>query len=405
MSTGGKVIEIARPFVTRSVLRLLTVRIPLSHLSDELHMPSDSIKSWARQFAVVLAAWTAVAIIEGFASYWLAAAVGPPPHVASVFRRPLIEQGIWASLTPIVFLLTVRFPLARPELGRSFPVHLGAFLALSMLHCALADALGSPLAALPHNYHGSLLGLRFMEEVYSDIWMYWPLVCIRALIDSNARNNLREVEATRIQGLLASSQLALLRAQIQPHFLFNTLHAITTLVRTDPPGAEDLIADLAEILRASFSNIADQEIAVARELELVDCYLRIQQRRFSDRLQLVYRISSGVLEAVLPPLMLQSLVENAVIHGIAPSAKGGTIEISIARECARLCLEVRDNGVGLPTALKPRIGISNTRLRLQTLYGENQSMIVAGTPGGGVTASISIPFRVVHKGGTVGGDE
>jgi len=109
-----------------------------------------------------------------------------------------------------------------------------------------------------------------------------------------------------------------MRAQIQPHFLFNTLHSITTLVRTDPVGAEDLIADLAEILRASFTESSSQETTLRRELELVDCYLRIQQRRFSDRLLLVYRIAPEALDAALPPLVLQSLVENAVIHASRP---------------------------------------------------------------------------------------
>ena len=363
------------------------------------------MKSSAKQLGIVLAVWTAIAVIDGLASYWLGVSVGRAPEFWSVFRRPLIEQWIWAALTPVVFVLTTRFPLARPHLTRSFAVHVAAFLALSTIHCAIANALDSPLAALPRGYHGSLLALRFMEEVYSDIWMYWPLVCIRALIDSNARGRRKEIEAAKLQGLLANSQLALLRAQIQPHFLFNTLHSVTTLVRTDPAGAEDLIADLAEILRASFSEMSNQEVTVASELELVECYLRIQQRRFSDRLQLVYRITPTVLDAALPPLVLQSLVENAVIHGIAPSNKAGRIEISIVREGERLCLEVLDDGAGLPATLQPRIGISNTRLRLQKLYGENQSMFVTGTPGGGATARISIPFRVLRDGAAAGGND
>jgi two-component system LytT family sensor kinase len=379
--------------------------IQLAVVINGPRMSSDSTKSSARQFAVVLGAWTAVAIIEGLADYWLKASVGNAPDFWGVFRWPLIEQWIWACLTPVVFVLTARFPLARPHLARSFAVHVAAFLVLSMIHCVVADALGSPLAAPPPSYRGGLLALRFMEEVYSDIWMYWPLVCIRALIDSNSRSRRKEIEASRLQGLLASSQLALLRAQIQPHFLFNTLHSVTTLVRTDPAGAEDLIADLAEILRASFSELSSQEITVGQELELVDCYLRIQQRRFSDRLQVVHRIAPAVLDAALPPLVLQSLVENAVIHGIAPSNKAGEVEISIVREDGRLCLEVRDGGVGLPANFVPGLGITNTRLRLQRLYGENQSMVVSGAPGCGATASLSIPFRVLTSGAAGGGDD
>jgi LytS/YehU family sensor histidine kinase len=296
-------------------------------------------------------------------------------------------------LTPVVFLLTTRFPLVRPRLVRAFAVHCAAFLALSALHCVVADAVGSPLGYRPSNYQGGLLTLRFLEEIYSDIWMYWPLVCIRALMDSHAQIRRRDTESARLEALLATSQLALLRAQIKPHFLFNTLHSVTTLVRTDPAAAEDLIADLAEILRASFVDSSSQETTLRRELALVDCYLRIQQRRFSDRLKLAYRIAPEALDAALPPLVLQSLVENAVIHGISPSNRPGTVTIRADRDGDRLLLEVNDDGVGLPMSFRPGVGISNARSRLQRLYGDDHWLRITGETGYGTAARVSIPFR------------
>jgi two-component system, LytTR family, sensor kinase len=362
------------------------------------------MKSPVKQFAIVLAAWTAVAVTDGLATYLFRLSIGAGPVFWETFRRPLTEQWIWAALTPVVFVLTTRFPLARPHFARSLVVHGLAFLVLSATHCIVANAVGSPLAYRPPNYQGGLLTLRFLEEIYSDIWMYWPLVCIRALMDSHAQMRRRETESARLEALLATSQLALLRAQIKPHFLFNTLHSVTTLVRTDPAAAEDLIADLAEILRASFVDSSSQETTFRQELALVDCYLRIQQRRFSDRLMLAYQIAPEALDAALPPLLLQSLVENAVIHGISPSHRPGTVTIRAHRDGDRLLVEVNDDGVGLPASFRPGVGISNARSRIQRLYGNDHWLRITGEPGYGTAARVSIPFRASGPGSSSEGD-
>jgi len=184
------------------------------------------MKAFAKRFALVFALWTIAAICGGLADYLFADLLGRHPAFWAVFRRPLTEQWIWAALTPLVLFVAHRFPLARPALARAIAVHVAAFLLLSLLHCVLAGAVGGPLLAVPAHYPGSLLKLRFLEEIYGDIWMYWPLVCIQALIDSHARAREREKRAAELETLLATSHLALLRAQIQPHFLFNTLHAV-----------------------------------------------------------------------------------------------------------------------------------------------------------------------------------
>lgn len=351
------------------------------------------MRAFCKRFALVFALWTVAAICAGLARYLLLYSVGEAESIWTLFRRPLTEQWIWAALTPFVFFVAHRFPLARPALTRAILVHVAAFLLLSLLHCVLAAAVGEPLLAVPDHYPASLLKLRFLEEIYSDIWMYWPLVCIQALIDSHARSRERERRAAELEGLLATSHLALLRAQIQPHFLFNTLHAVSALVRIDARAAEDMLADLAEILRASFADSTLHETSLQHELDLVGCYLRIQQRRFSDRLTVKYLVAPELMLAAIPSLLLQSLVENAVIHGIAPLDRPGVIEIRVCRRDQRLEMQVVDNGAGLRPTRRSGMGLSNARRRLHELYGEKQSLTVDAALGGGVAAVVSIPYH------------
>ncbi len=363
-------------------------------------MPSGfSIRPLFVHVALVLGLWTLIAVCGGLADAVYLHAVGREVDWWHVLRRPLTEQWIWAALTPVVFWLARRVPLTRAGLAAALALHGLFFVALSLAHCALAAALGSPMA-VPPTWHGSLYTLRFVEEFYSDIWMYWPLVCIRALIDSHARERERERQAARLQSLMADMQLSVLRAQIQPHFLFNTMHAITALMRVDPRAAEDMLADLAEILRASFNDPASQETTLRRELDLVACYLRIQQRRLGDRLTLAMLVEPDTLDAAVPALVLQSLVENAVIHGIAPMNRPGTLEIRARRDGTRLELGVRDDGAGAAASTQRSagqgagVGLANARERLQQLYGDEQSFAFVSTPERGTRVTLHMPYRI-----------
>jgi two-component system, LytTR family, sensor kinase len=351
--------------------------------------------AFAKRFALVFALWTVVSVCGGLADYLFSFALGGHPSFWGAFRRPLTEQWIWAALTPVVFFIAHHFPLSRPRLARAIGVHVAAFLLLSLLHCVLAEVVGGPLAVLPAHYAGSTLPLRFLEEFYSDIWMYWPLVCIQALIDSHARTRERERRAAELETLLARSNLDFLRAQIQPHFLFNTLHALSALIRIDALAAEDMVADLAEILRASSAESGLQETSLRRELDLVGCYLRIQQRRLGDRLRVNQLVAPELLDAAVPALVLQSIVENAVIHGIAPLARCGTVEIRAYRRDGQLVLQVEDDGIGIQGEGSAGMGLANARRRMYELYGDRQSFNVTGAPGHGVSAVVSVPFRIL----------
>ena len=355
------------------------------------------MKAFAKRFALVFALWTLVSICGGLADYLFSFALGGHLSFWGAFRRPLTEQWIWAALTPLVFFIAHHFPLSRPRLTPAIGVHVAAFLSLSLLHCVLAELVGGPLAVPPAHYAGPTLPLRFLEEFYSDIWMYWPLVCIQALIDSHARTRERERRAAELEALLAKSHLAFLRAQIQPHFLFNTLHALSALIRIDALAAEDLVADLAEILRATSDDSGLQETTLRRELDLVSCYLRIQQRRFGDRLRVIQLVAPELLDAAVPPLVLQSIVENAVIHGITPLDRGGTVAIRAYRREEQLVLQVEDDGMGMRIGGSAGLGLTNARRRMHELYGAQQSLNVTSAPGEGVSARVCIPFKILPR--------
>jgi len=350
-----------------------------------------------KQLALVFGAWTLIALAGALSDAVFLHAVGAPVDWAAVLRRPLTEQWIWAALTPLVFWLSGRVPLTRERLGRALALHAVFFVTLCLAHCAIAAAVDGPMR-VPPTWHGSLFLLRFLEEFYSDIWMYWPLVCISALLDAHARERERERQASRLKELMAGLQLSLLRAQIQPHFLFNTLHAITALLRVDPRAAEDMLADLADILRASFHDPSSQETSLRRELDIVGCYLRIQQRRLGDRLALAMDVAPDTLDAAVPALVLQSLVENAVVHGIAPANRRGTLQIRARRSGERLELDVHDDGAGVPAAGAPTagagLGLANARERLQHLYGDAQSFAFDSAPERGTRVTLRVPFRL-----------
>lgn len=350
------------------------------------------MKRFAQLFALVFGIWTLIALCTSASIHVLDLTLGMHDELSTVLRGQFTDAWIWAALTPLVFLISRRFPLNRKPIALAAAVHTGSFLALCGLHCLIAQTVHGPLQFVPKHYQGSLLWLRFLENFYTDIWMYWPLVCIQALIESHARTRERDRLAARLETQLARARLDLLRAQIHPHFLFNTLHSISALIRVDLPAAEEMVADLADVLRASFA-VTVQETTLRRELDLVRCYMRIQSRRFSDRLTVNYRVAEDTLGAAVPVLVLQSLVENAVIHGVTPAGRSCVVEISCFRAGEHLLLRVTDDGVGLASPHVPGVGLSNVVRRLTELYGNGQSFELTNRAGGGAEATLCIPYR------------
>src|SRR5262249_53940499 len=202
-------------------------------------------------------------------------------------------------------------------------------------------------------------------------------------------------EREQLEARLARAQLQSLRLQLHPHFLFNTLNTINALISTDRRAAERVISGLSELLRMSLSSASEQEVTLSKELELLAHYIEIQQIRFHDRLTVDFRIDPESRYALVPNLMLQPLVENAIRHGIAPRAAPGNVIVAATRRGSRLELSVVGDGVGEKPRADHRdgVGLGNTRARLVSLYGNDHRFEAGGSPGGGFAVRVEIPFR------------
>jgi len=226
--------------------------------------------------------------------------------------------------------------------------------------------------------------------------VYLMIACFAHAFSYYRRARLRETEAVALNAGLARAKLDALRLQLQPHFLFNTLNAISTLVHRDPAAADELIGDLSELLRLSLQT-ADHEVPLARELELLECYLAIEQTRLGSRLHIVREIDPQASTALVPTFLLQPLAENAIRHGIEPRLAPGTLTIRAQLGEGKLRLLVADNGVGLKTngarGDRRGIGIANTEQRLRALHGEAASLQLTAPESGGVRVEIVLPVR------------
>jgi LytS/YehU family sensor histidine kinase len=242
-------------------------------------------------------------------------------------------------------------------------------------------------------------GLRslFLYNVVDDITgTFVPIVLIAHAILYYRKFQERESRATQLEGQLAKAHLQSLKSQLQPHFLFNTMHSISALMLTDVQAADRMITGLGDLLRMNLEAAGTQITTLNRELDFVNCYLEIEKVRFEERLHVVLDIAPETLDAQVPLLLLQPLVDNAVKHGISRRAQGGEIRISASSRDGDLQLEVRDNGPGFERSDMSRVrglGLKVTRERLETLYGQNQSIEVTCPPEGGVAVTVSIPFR------------
>ena len=310
----------------------------------------------------------------------------------------LVCGYVWAVLTPAILYLSERFRIEVGNWARGVLIHLPASIVFSLLQMGIYFVIFR-LAGLPDEqkpFPASFSNL-FIIEFHFGVLTYWVILGIKHALDYYRKYRERELLASRLEAQLAQAELQVLKMQLHPHFLFNTLHAISALMHRDAEAADRMIARLSDLLRITLENAGVEEVSLKQELELLGRYLEIEQTRFQDRLTVEMKIEPETLDARVPNLILQPLVENAIKHGIAPRSAPGLVEIRARRENGTLQLRVRDDGAGLPTdspdALKEGVGLANTRARLQQLYGTKHRFELGNAPGGGLVVSMTIPFR------------
>ena len=363
------------------------------HSSGDHNLPIADWKTWA----VILGPALVFGLIEAAQLRLGSAVLGRPMPFHLAILRVVPYWLLLACLMPVVVAAARRFKLSRYVLWPTAPLLAASAIAFALLTLAGRIVVG-PIG--PAFVPWTPLQL-FRTYFVLDVLTYSALTGTLYAFYFYRQAASRELAASQMHASLAQARLRVLQAQLEPHFLFNTLNAISMLaLEGNHEAVVDTIGRLRELLRVSLSHDRPQEVSLSRELELVEGYLAIQRVRFADRLVVAYDIAhdvgGGVLDAVVPSMILQPLVENAVTHGI--SADTGTCRVTIraAREHSALCLEVRDTGPGFAGTGSRRvegIGLVNTRARLQQLYGAAQHMDCFDAPGGGACVVIRIPFR------------
>jgi len=340
-----------------------------------------------------IALWTMVAMVFMLQSMVNSGPSGGHWPLWVLIRWSLIQWYTWAVLAPTVFRLAERFPVRGAQRFHG----LGAQVVASLCVTFAAMVIGALVSTLfePSGF-AEQLGY-FLEQHFAiGLLTYWTLFAIQQALHFHAEKARRELEASRLATELAQSRLQALKSQLQPHFLFNTLHAIVTLLDEDTVAAEDMLLRLSELLRAFLEEYDGQEITLERELALLDLYLGIQRKRYGDRLSTQIYVAPGTLHCAVPSLVLQPLVENAIRHGIGQRVGSDRIEIESRREGETLCIEVRNHNSTLQensSAGGHGIGFSNTRLRLKELYGDNADIRLDMLYPQGVACRIRLPFR------------
>ena len=357
------------------------------------------------ELGAIVAFWTFMAVLT--AANRLLDPRRPPGIQPTFPSAPValafVESAVWAAVTVLIFFAIRRYRSTGERRWTQVAALAIAGLAVSVVVDLVLDLARGYLLGFPqrHNFFTdpfrAITRLWFLREMI----VYCGIAAAALARDYSLRYRARQDEATRLQAetaalraQLAEARLAALRSQVDPHFLFNTLNAVSALVERDPRGVRRMIARLSELLRYSLEGAAEAEVTVRKEMEFVERYLEIMRIRFQGALEVVTDVDPEVMDALVPNLVLQPLVENAVKHGVSRLKDGGRIGIEAWREDGRLVLCVRDNGPGLGEGeVREGVGVRNTRERLEQLYGGEQAFSLRTAEAGGVEAEVTLPFH------------
>jgi signal transduction histidine kinase len=332
-------------------------------------------------------------------SYQLTPPGRPTPYVDNLLLNGFY-WFTWAAVAPLIVWLTLRYRFERRSWRGAALVHLPGVILFAELHIVLQEWFRRLVA----DYSGRTMNMTFWGGVQRAMIMYfdwemmtyWAIVGVALAAVYYGEAEDRALTAAKLETKLVESQLQALQSQLHPHFLFNTLHAISTLMHRDVEAADRMISRLGELLRMTLDNVSHQEVTLKEELDFLGKYLQIEQTRFRDRLTVKFDVQPETLDGLVPWMLLQPLVENAIKHGISPQSGPGTIRIGARRDSHHLVMEVEDDGVGLSqeavTALQSGIGVSTTRARLQYQFGRDYRFEFRRRQKG-LLVTVAVPWR------------
>lgn len=349
------------------------------------------------ELGIILGSWTVYGVLMAGQQLAFSASRGQPMTLLEVLPFAVTTAAVWAVLTVVVFALSRKFPLDRsPRLG-SILVHMLGSVVVASSEVVLGYGFGIVYgwvdpASQPFMVH-------FLRGFPFNIFVYWLLAGVAHGFTFYRRFRQRDAAAGRLATRLARAELDLLKSQLHPHFLFNTLTAISALMHRDVKAADRMLTRLSDLLRAALDHNAEQEVSLQEELEFLEAYIDIERVRLGERLTVELDVQSNVLDARVPHMILQPLVENAIQHGVATRVAPGRVTLVARGRRGMLDIEVCDDGPGVPpdAPVLDGVGLANTRARLDQMYGDAYSFEPGNAPGGGFRVSLSIPFRPVAE--------
>ena len=351
-------------------------------------------------FRTILAVATALTIFSTLMAWQLMAGEPKAPARSEVALLNGFYWYAWALLAPAIIWIAHRVRIERQNWYRAVALHVLAAAAFAEIHIVAQEGFRRALTL----YYGRVPQVPFLWRLRSamiqymdwEMMTYWALIGVAFAVTYYREAQDRTVAAAKLETKLVETQLQTLQSQLHPHFLFNTLHAISTLMHSNVDQADRMLSRLGELLRMTLDNVGQQEVPLKDELDFLERYLEIEQTRFRDRLTVKFDIHPDTLDGLVPWMLLQPLVENSIKHGIAPHPGPGLIEVHSRLDRSRLVLEVLDDGAGLTqdalTALQSGIGLSTTRARLHHLFGRDYQFEFHRRTRG-VMVRVVIPWR------------
>lgn len=356
---------------------------------DPLPTPAPR-RAWWPLWLSAFVGWTAYGLLYSFQTMSMAADMGKTYAWSDVLRTALVGMWGWVPLTVGLFWLVVRFPIRRDNVLRACGVLMLAAFVVVVLRAAYIYALDPWVGwydsppdfwkdVMPTSLHGNVL-------------LSWIVIGFAHALLFHGQAREQERLAAELQARLAQARLDAISAQLNPHFLFNALNSIAELLHHDPARADRMLVGLSALLRRSLDTSRLQWVSLREELELLAQYLDIEKVRLGERMRVHWHVAEDCLDEAVPPLLLQPLVENAVVHGIARRLHPGNLRIAAGHAPGALWLEVEDDGAeGQPDVEGHGIGLANTRARLHALYGPDAVLTIASTDAGGTRASLRLP--------------